>query len=797
MSQLRDMTPAEIAACAPASSSVTAPAAASGASAAGAGASSSSSATTGADVMDVEAGGDDDVGGKKKGAASNGPVTLLPALVDKLKGYIRSGVGLPTRGATARFICTLVNATGDLMTPQAAGLNKTLLAALEDGSPTLRREFAAAAAHVVRIAKPATVTKVIARVAELAQNPEDAGARATAGYLVLQLSKHASERAKTASPELIPIAFLGRHDPDEGARSVWAEAWEGLAASTEQQLRLFASEVVAAIASAIDHSGWVVKKQGGDALVTLLRTLTRASDFRSITSSSSGAAAAGADVMPVVPVADYRPGPGGLKAASASATTAKAASSSISSSASVAATYVTACLTQHSNQLRPTQCPEMTPHAQLLVPKLLAALPGRVWEGKEALATALAELTTRTASAFTAPASVAAPTPSETAAVGTPAVASSSPTAAGSNSSSSSGSALSAETVLRCLVPQAVRSNAPLPFATACAAGIALVCRAYPSMDACAYVSSALSPVLTRLGRPVQLQAAPADAAGESTIAATASGTPPGAPPPAGAATAAKTATLVGGKVNEEKEGEARAAAKEKDLEQSALACACLSAIAAAFPAILLRRSDDSSRAATVEASSSDVMSAAIAPFASAAAAADPSITAEVIAAGVRAQLAVHASAVATQRESSSPLLRALAARLAEVGLHTERVALLSAITVVLAKLDLSQAQAAASDAGQAWSVAVAEAANCCRKEDKFSSVRVAGLSTLLVALQRLEASGIALQQGAASSFAPSGDCLGAIAAAVQKHASGSDSAAAQVAKDVEALFGRLTAARL
>jgi hypothetical protein len=59
--------------------------------------------------------------GKKKG-----PDTLLSLLVGRLREIIVSGIGLPTRGACARFICGLCIARSEALKPHALQLIRAL-----------------------------------------------------------------------------------------------------------------------------------------------------------------------------------------------------------------------------------------------------------------------------------------------------------------------------------------------------------------------------------------------------------------------------------------------------------------------------------------------------------------------------------------------------------------------------------------------------------------------------------------------------------------------------------------------
>jgi hypothetical protein len=475
-------------------------------------------------------------------------------------------------------------------------------------------------------------------------------------------------------------------------------------------------------------------------------------------------------------------------AAAAAAST--AARPPADAAAAAAAEVVAAGATQHAARLLPVQCAEMVPHVAGLLPRLLAGCAGRHWPGKESLPGAMAELVARTTSAFTVP---TAALPTAPAPAGAPA-----------------GTPTSVDTPLRVLLAAASRPTAPLAYATACADGVALICRAYPLLDAYAAVADALAPVLARVGRPVPAVTAAA-AGGDAGSPATAAG--------AGAAAAAPPRTaptsggpVVGGRVDENKEAEARAAAAGVEAERSALACACLTALAAALPPVLTRRVSGATAAAPASEAGSRSLTAALAPFVHALQG-TPGVAAALPAAAA-ARLLVSPGALATHAAHAPALLRALTRRLAEAGGHVERASVLRAIGGVLAKvwlLPLPQPVGGGGEGGgggagappllvsDAASDALAGVAAALRAEDRFSVVRVAGLDVVLGVLQRARGAGVAVvaagQVAAAGAVAVGPPALqlaeatvSALHAALRKHADGADAHAAQVARCVLAL---------
>ena len=385
---------------------------------------------------------------------------------------------------------------------------------------------------------------------------------------------------------------------------MWEDVWQTLAAAGGRAtLLLFVPEVVDGIAGALDASAWGVKRQGAAALQRLLAELTAAGDFASVgsTSSATGASAAvagdgtyappGTLPFPAVSSAALLSARGAPEGSGAFAAQPTTEASPTSSPADTAAALYARCVTQHRSRLRLPPCIELRPHACRLAALLLAAIPGRVWEGKESLVTALGELCARCPGPLSLLPDAAAAPPAGAAEAGTA-------TAPAEAAAVSARSLLAA--AIACLVSQTARDGAPLAYATASAQALALVCAAAPAADLEALqatVLPALEGVLRgRCGRS-QLPSLTAGAPDVADVSAAVNGAPPAAP---AAATAAAPRGVVGGRFNEATESEGRLAAKLAEADVSSLAAACALALAASLPPLAEAVSADAPPSAAV-----------------------------------------------------------------------------------------------------------------------------------------------------------------------------------------------------
>ena len=134
--------------------------------------------------------------------------TVLGSIVLRLKECLLSGIGLPTRGATARFINTLATMRPDCIKPHAMVLMRALQSTLADTSITLRREAATAAAAVAKNCKSGTLKKYVAVIVEHSKSADDATLRASAGFAMKELWRRAPDKMSGILAEVLPVILM-------------------------------------------------------------------------------------------------------------------------------------------------------------------------------------------------------------------------------------------------------------------------------------------------------------------------------------------------------------------------------------------------------------------------------------------------------------------------------------------------------------------------------------------------------------------------------------------------------------
>lgn len=190
----------------------------------------------------------------------------MPALVARLASLIQSGVGLPTRAATSRFLLSLVRTHRDLCEGQLGRLLRPLLAALRERSAAVRRGFAAAAAVVASTQGGAAVRECVEWLTNRWLGEADEAEQLAAPVLLLELCKADAPRCR-AHPPLLALCLLAMQDLAEEARKAGAEAWSDLGGWPSDAA--VQAEVLATLRVALGGASWTLRRHAALALNTL------------------------------------------------------------------------------------------------------------------------------------------------------------------------------------------------------------------------------------------------------------------------------------------------------------------------------------------------------------------------------------------------------------------------------------------------------------------------------------------------------------------------------------------------
>mmetsp|Transcript_7728 Transcript_7728/g.19131 ORF Transcript_7728/g.19131 Transcript_7728/m.19131 type:complete len:1166 (+) Transcript_7728:1539-5036(+) len=213
----------------------------------------------------------------KAAAMSNSPIIdsleRLVALVDdgiakevavELARLSRSGIGIPTRTATARMFSSLVVHRPQVIKPYAGKMMATALkAAASEKSRALRNAWAIAVGNTARLASLAAVTKMMDELAELSTS-ENTNDRELCCAVLSSLNQKAPDVLKGHVATVLPLAFVGQFEPTLSSmpENPWKILWHDSVSNEATGLRLYGKEIFDASLLRLENAQYAVKRTG-------------------------------------------------------------------------------------------------------------------------------------------------------------------------------------------------------------------------------------------------------------------------------------------------------------------------------------------------------------------------------------------------------------------------------------------------------------------------------------------------------------------------------------------------------
>ncbi|KAJ3068271.1 hypothetical protein HDU98_008582 [Podochytrium sp. JEL0797] len=190
--------------------------------------------------------------------------SVMEKLMPKVFNIIRKGVGLPTKAGSARFVVTLAMRVPSELRPHADNTLKALSGGISDRSPAVRKSFATAIGHLAKLCTLPAMQKLIAHLRVMYTDSEEDDARSIPGITALEISRFSSDAFAGLTTEILPLAYLGRRDANEGVKGTWTEVWDENTAGASGAVKLYLNELLDLCTTLLGTTpSWGVKKQVG------------------------------------------------------------------------------------------------------------------------------------------------------------------------------------------------------------------------------------------------------------------------------------------------------------------------------------------------------------------------------------------------------------------------------------------------------------------------------------------------------------------------------------------------------
>ncbi|KAL4235658.1 hypothetical protein ACF0H5_004053 [Mactra antiquata] len=199
--------------------------------------------------------------------------SVLPELIPRFTELVKSGIGVGTKAACANFIVSLVRQCPQDLAQHAGKLMAAFLHGVSDRNMAVRKSYAMALGHLVRIGKDSSVEKLITRMRSWYLEKEEEAAHHGCGLTLHAVSQQSPDILKRHASLAMPLAFLAMHEDtaegknkDNDSLSLWEEVWLEVTPGTEAGIRLYLTEIVDLLQETLQSQSWSTKAQAARAM---------------------------------------------------------------------------------------------------------------------------------------------------------------------------------------------------------------------------------------------------------------------------------------------------------------------------------------------------------------------------------------------------------------------------------------------------------------------------------------------------------------------------------------------------
>lgn len=205
--------------------------------------------------------------------------TVLPELIPRLVELIRGGIGVSTKAGCASFVVSLTHQCPQDLSSYTGKLLGAFLHGLGDRNATVRKSYATAIGHLVKVAKDSSVEKLIQKLKTWYLESEDSNAHHACSVTLHAMARHAPDILRRHANEAMPLAFFAMHEKKEDTESNsgkksdessdWEDVWNEITPGTEAGIRLYLPEIVDLLSTCLQSQLWSVKAQAARAIATV------------------------------------------------------------------------------------------------------------------------------------------------------------------------------------------------------------------------------------------------------------------------------------------------------------------------------------------------------------------------------------------------------------------------------------------------------------------------------------------------------------------------------------------------
>lgn len=184
---------------------------------------------------------------------------VMKVFIPRLNKAIKKVVGMPSKVGCSRVVVTLVIRHSYLFRPYANDTLKVMSAALVDRNETVSASYAAACGYLARLSSDEAVIKLLQYAQKLYFEQQEERIRVLSASLLNAISKHASDRFQALASDILPFAFVAKHDPEESVAEEYSKCWSDNTGGSGA-VKLYLPEIGALAGVHLDSARWTIKQ---------------------------------------------------------------------------------------------------------------------------------------------------------------------------------------------------------------------------------------------------------------------------------------------------------------------------------------------------------------------------------------------------------------------------------------------------------------------------------------------------------------------------------------------------------
>ncbi|KAK6350845.1 proteasome component M29, variant 2 [Orbilia javanica] len=184
---------------------------------------------------------------------------VMKVFIPRLNKAIKKVVGMPSKVGCSRVVVTLVIRHSYLFRPYANDTLKVMSAALVDRNETVSASYAAACGYLARLASDEAVIKLLQYAQKLYFEQQEERMRILSASVLNAISKHASDRFQALASDILPFAFVAKHDPEESVAEEYSKCWSDNTGGSGA-VKLYLPEIAALAGVHLDSARWTIKQ---------------------------------------------------------------------------------------------------------------------------------------------------------------------------------------------------------------------------------------------------------------------------------------------------------------------------------------------------------------------------------------------------------------------------------------------------------------------------------------------------------------------------------------------------------